>query len=259
MTRALVISLLAILSSPAIQAFDHQHNIYDRLLKETVVFSGHQSNVDYGLLKDRRADLEGYLDDIAGVSRQTYETWNSGQQMAFLINAYNAFTLKLIVDNYPGIESIRDLGGLLFNSPWKRKFFTLFGRPAHLDYIEHDLLRKDFNEPRIHFAVVCASRSCPPLMADAYIAERLDEQLDAAAHNFLGDPERNRYHAERRRLELSPIFNWFQDDFVTAAGSIQAYVAPYVSADPQVRVLLQNKGASISYLDYDWSLNDSQH
>jgi hypothetical protein len=255
MTRAPLLFCIAILAAPAVNAFDHQHGAYERILKETVLFSGHQSKVDYRLLKDRQAELQAYLGDIEGVRRETYEEWDRSQQMAFLINAYNAFTLKLIVDNYPGIESIRDLGGLVFNSPWKQKFFTLFDRSAHLDYIEHDLLRRDFNDPRIHFAIVCASRGCPPLLTTAYVGERLDEQLDNAARNFLTDPERNRYNATRRRLELSPIFNWFQDDFVKQAGSIQAFVAPYISSDPEIRLLLQNRGASITYLDYDWSLN----
>ncbi|HIF52015.1 MAG TPA: DUF547 domain-containing protein, partial [Thiotrichaceae bacterium] len=186
------------------------------------------------------------------------------------INAYNAFTLKLILNNYPEIESIRDLGGLIFSSPWDKKFFTLFAEKTSLGYIEHDVLRKNYDEPRVHFAVNCASKGCPALQKHAFVADKLDEQLEKATIQFMRDSERNRFDKDKKLLEISSIFNWFTGDF-TKQGSLTDFIAIYISDDPDVRKLLEDKpnrnqsgginkavsdnAISITYLDYDWSLN----
>ena len=237
-------------------AFDHQHAAFDQLLQQVVVPHGPQTDVDYTLLKTKAAELDAYLQALQDVSADEYRAWDPSQQLAFLINAYNAFTLKLIVMNYPEIDSIRDLGGLIFSSPWDIEFFHLLGEPATLDLVEHDLIRKNFAEPRIHFAVNCASRGCPPLLTRAYTADQLDAQLEHATRLFLRDPERNRYVPEKKRLELSSIFNWYKPDFEQAAGSIEKYVAPYITDDPETRTLISNHGVSRRFLDYDWALND---
>ena len=237
-------------------AFDHRHAAFDQLLQQVVVPHGPQTDVDYALLKTKVADLDAYLEVLQEVTADEYHAWDPSQQLAFLINAYNAFTLKLIVMHYPEIDSIRDLGGLIFSSPWDIEFFQLLGKPATLDIVEHDLIRKNFAEPRIHFAVNCASRGCPPLQTTAYTAEKLDAQLEHATRQFLRDPERNRYVPGKKRLELSSIFNWYKPDFEQAAGSIEKYVAPYITDDPETRTLISNHGASRSFLDYDWALND---
>jgi uncharacterized protein DUF547 len=147
----------------------------------------------------------------------------------------------------------------------------LFGKKTHLAYIEDDLLRENYNEPRIHFAINCASKSCPALQKKAYVANKLDEQLEKATIQFMRDPERNRYNANKNRLEISSIFNWFNNDF-TKSGSLQNYVAPYISDDPEIQKILKDDASSskntdgiqkslsqnkvgIKYLDYDWSLN----
>ena len=268
--RHLLFFLLLLLSSQT-YAFDHSHQTLDKLLDTIVTEKGPQSFVDYDYLKAQPETLNNYLAQLEAVSKNDFDNWDKNQQLAFLINAYNAFTLKLILNNYPGIESIRDLGGLIISSPWKKKFFTLFGKKASLDYIEHDVLREEYNEPRIHFAVNCASIGCPALQKRAYIASQLDEQLEKATIQFMRDPERNRFDKNKKLLEISSIFNWFTGDF-TKQGSLKNFIAPYISNDPEIRKLLEDNDGnsqqsgginkivndnaiSIIYLDYDWSLN----
>lgn len=237
------------------QAFDHNHSVYNELLSEVVIPRGHQTDIDYALLKQQQTRLDNYLAELEAVTLEEYQSWDESQQLAFLINSYNAFTLKLIVMHYPEITSIRDLGGLIFSTPWDKKFFTLFGEKSTLDYIEHEVIRKDFAEPRIHFAVNCASRGCPPLQPEAYLAEKLDQQLEQATIKFIQDPERNRFIKEKNRLEISSIFNWYKPDFEKAAGTLEKYIAPYITDDSEIHILIVNRAASIKYLDYDWSLN----
>ena len=239
-------------------AFDHGHSGYDQLLKEVVITRGAQSDVDYALLKVQQGRLDNYLASLEAVTGQEFQSWNNHQQLAFLINTYNAFTLKLIIINYPGISSIRDLGGLVFSTPWEKKFFTLFGRETSLDYLEHKIIRKDFDEPRIHFAVNCASRGCPPLQPAAYKAEKLDQQLEQVTRQFLTDQDRNRYDRDRKILEISSIFKWYKPDFEKASGTVENFIAPYITDDPEIRTLIENRVARIRYLEYDWSLNDKK-
>lgn len=252
-------------------AFDHSHANFDKLLNIAVIEKGSQTAVDYDYLHNNPSFLNDYLAQLEAVTNKDFDRWNNEQQLAFLINTYNAFTLKLILNNYPGIESIRDLGGLIISSPWKKKFFALFGKKASLDHIEHDLIRENYNEPRIHFAINCASIGCPALQKRAYTASQLDEQLEKATIQFMRDPERNRFDKDKKLLEISSIFNWFTADF-TKNGSLKNFIAPYISDDPEIRKLLEDNAnssrqsgginkivndnsISIIFLDYDWSLN----
>ncbi len=241
--------------------FDLEHREFDLVLKNIVVESAHQSKVDYEKLANDRNVLDNYLKEVESVRKETFNNWSEDDQMAFLINAYNGFTLELILSKYPDIESIRDLGGLIFSSPWDKKFFTLFGEDATLNHIENDLLRRNYNEPRIHFAINCASISCPALSADAYVGSKLEEQLERATKLFLTDSERNRFIKNNNSLEISSIFNWFKNDFVKNAGSVDAFVAPYISDDPEIQLHLKNRStagnftATTKFLEYDWGLN----
>lgn len=251
-------------------AFDHSHSEFDALLNEIVIEKGAETAVDYNQLNNNPASLDHYLSSLESVSKNTFDNWNKNQQLAFLINAYNAFTLKLIINNYPGIDSIRDLGGLIFSSPWDKKFFTLFGKKTSLGYIEHDVLREEYDEPRIHFAINCASKSCPALQKKVYVADKMNEQLENAAKQFMRNTKYNRFDPEKKLLEISSIFTWFTKDF-TKSGSLQNYIAPYISDDPAIQALLlddKTKSSSVGisntlkqnaikiiYLEYDWSLN----
>jgi len=246
-------ALLVLMLSPwPAQAFDHDYKNYGDLLESIVVPRGPQTRVDYQRLGDRRSEMNRLAREFSAVSRAEYNNWTSDQRLAFLINAYNLFTLQLVSRHYPEIDSIKEIGGF-FKSPWKIRFFSLLGEETHLDHVEHVLIRENFVEPRIHFAVVCASISCPPLLTEPYQGNQLDEQLEHATRRFLSDPGRNRYLPDLNRLELSPLFKWYREDFTAVADSIQAFVRPYMLGESGE----WPKGQpSIRYLNYDWSLND---
>jgi Protein of unknown function, DUF547 len=243
----LILIALACVALPA-QAFDH--SAWDALLKaHVVVLAGaHESRTDYaGMARDRAAH-KGYLDALSKVGRAQFDAWPKNERKAFLINAYNAFTVEKILTRYPDIRSIWDFGKI-FGNPFKDDFFSLFGEKSTLDRIEHGMLRKPgaYADPRVHYAVNCASIGCPMLREEAYVAARLDAQLDEQALRFLGDRSRNRYR--QGRLEVSKIFDWFEEDFAPR----EKYFARYA------QVLGYPGGpVPIDFLDYDWSLNDSR-
>jgi len=230
---------------------DHNHAAWTAILAAHV----DDGRVDYaGLQRGAHAELTAYLQALSSVCRTTYETWSDAQQLAFWINAYNAFTIRLILDNYP-LESIRDIGflpGAAFRSEFI-PFEKLEGDEISLNHIEHDVLRAHFNEPRIHFALVCASVSCPPLRSEAYSAAELGRQLDDQARNFLADPTKNSYDAAGRTLYLSSIFEWFEEDFENSAGSVKAFVARYLVGEAAAAALRDE--TEVEHLPYDWGLN----
>lgn len=172
--------------------------------------------------------------------------WKEEEKLAYWINVYNAFTVKLIVDHYP-VASIKDIKkGIPFvNSVWEMDFFKIGGRDYNLSTVEHDILRKRFDEPHIHFAIVCASKSCPSLLNEAYEPEKLEEQLTAQTRNFIDDNSKNEIEVEQ--IRISSIFKWFKKDF-TKNGTIQEFIRPYSKRDFV-------SSAKVKYLDYDWSLN----
>ena len=243
------------------ETFDHHHTAWTRLLQDHVTMENNDqaSRVDYKGVKDDMPRLTAYLSDLSGVSRDSFKAWNRNQQLAFLINAYNAFTVQLIVDHYP-VVSIRDITRF-FRGPWSIDFISLFGEKVSLDHIEHKMIRKKglYDEPRIHMAVVCASIGCPPLIDMAYTPKKLDAQLETNVIRFLSDRTRNRYNPEKNRIELSKIFDWYGDDFERIYGSVEGFIARYAGyiADDPVHVSqISRKALDISFLDYDWRLND---
>ncbi|MGF1526224.1 MAG: DUF547 domain-containing protein [Candidatus Competibacterales bacterium] len=257
--------LWAITLNPVLasQGFDHQHSQWSDLLKDHVVWvdDGHASQVDYrGFQADRQA-LQNYLEALSGVTSETFDTWTREQQMAFLINAYNAFTVELILTEYPELDSIKELGSW-FQSPWKREFFTLLGEERHLDWVEHEVLRPQYRDPFIHVGVNCASIGCPALRDEAFVATRLEEQLQDSWRRFLTDDSRNRYNLERQRLEVSKIFDWFEEDFQRGErgfDSLEDTFAPYaewLADDPEHRARIAAGEAPVAHLSYDWGLND---
>lgn len=257
---ALIAFTLACTTGSAQAAFDHTHSQWDTLVKKHVKWlpGGHASQADYrGFLADH-ASLQTYLATLSAVRHAEYDAWTQMQKLAFLINAYNAFTVKLILTEYPDLKSIRELGSF-FKSPWKQRFFTLLGQRRHLDDIEHGLIRTSgvFDDPRIHMAVNCASIGCPALRNESFVAERLDAQLDDGVARFLSDRSRNR--ADSSGLEISSIFDWYGEDFAKKAGSVAKWLAQYaalLSDDDRVRQLLKQAALPVRFLDYDWALND---
>ena len=236
-------------------AFDHSHALWTKVLEQHV----HGDRFDYAALKEDRATFDRYLAQLERVTAAQLASWSREQRFAFWIDVYNAYTVKLIVENYP-LETIKGLGGL-FTSVWDERFIPLEaldpkgeGRKLSLNDVEHEILRKRFEDARVHAAINCASKSCPPLRAEAFVAKELDAQLDEQVKAWLADPQRNRFDREKETVELSKIFEWFQDDFVRDGGSVLGWVAKYV---PEERAAwLRAKGVRVRHLDYDWKLND---
>jgi Protein of unknown function, DUF547 len=217
-----------------------------------------QSRVDYAGFKADRTELKRVLDTLSAVSKSEFDAWPKPQQMAFLINAYNAFTVELILTKYPDLKSIKDLGSFV-SSPWKKKFFKLLGEERYLDWIEHEQLRPNYADPRIHAAVNCASIGCPALRSEAFTAARLDAQLDDGMLRFMGDRTRNR--VKGGTLEVSAIFKWFREDFekghrgLASVEDLFAKYAVQLTDDAGEQARLKAKTLAVNHLDYDWSLN----
>ena len=275
MKKLFILCLLALTLAPvssALAQFDHTHKAWDALLKKhiVVVQGGKTSQARYAGFKQDEAALKSYTESLSAVSDAQFKGFPKAQQMAFLINAYNAYTVQLILSKYPDLKSIKDLGGT-FSSPWKQKFFKLLGNDSFLDQIEHEILRKKgfYDEPRVHYAVNCASIGCPALREEAFTADKLDAQLEEQATRFLSDRSRNRYNAQRESIEVSKIFDWFKEDWQsgykgigkdqTPVTSREQYFAKYAAllADkPDEQKLIAEGKVSIRFLDYDWNLND---
>jgi hypothetical protein len=245
--------------------FDHGHAAWTALLRRHVrlLRAGQATQVDYAGFATDRAALKAYLDSLSAVAPAAFAGWSKAERQAFLINAYNAFTVELILTRYPDLKSIKDLGGLL-SSPWKPKWIALLGARVSLDDIEHAMLRKrgDYDDPRVHFAVNCASIGCPALREEAFVAARLDAQMDEQALRFMSDRTRNRFNAQRGRLELSKIFDWFSEDFrlghrgITSLPVFAARYADRLADAPADRERIRAGGVDIAFTDYDWTLND---
>jgi len=222
------------------------HEIWDGLLKKHVAEDGF---VRYkGFVQDS-AELNRYL-RLLESAHPSDKGWTRAEQMAYWINAYNAYTVQLIVRNYP-VESIKDIKrGLAFvNSVWDIKFIKIQGYTYDLNNIEHNILRPVFKDARIHAAINCASYSCPRLVNEAFTAEKLEQQLESCMRGFVNDPLRNQITVEKARI--SEIFKWFRGDFERDAGSVRAYLNRFSD------VKLTDK-TGISYLDYQWGLNEAK-
>lgn len=265
---AVMTGLIVIIFSSQSMAEDEvfSHQAWQALLQSHVreVRGGQATEVDYAGFSQQRPALKHYLEQLSAVSRSQFDQWPDRDQLAFLINAYNAWTVELILTRYPDLDSIKDLGSL-FRSPWKKAFIPLLEDTRSLDDIEHGLIRGSdrYNEPRIHFAVNCASIGCPALGKNAYTGSMLDQQLEMATRLFLMDRTRNRLNGDT--LEISSIFKWYRGDFEQGwrnAHSLEAFLAGYGEAlelSPVQQQALQQGGIEIDFLRYDWQLNKTGH
>ncbi len=214
------------------------HAPYDALLKQYV----HKGKVDYKGLKAHRAGLDSYLQKMAKVSKEEFDSWNKNTRLAYLINLYNAATLQLIIDHYP-LNSIKDIGSL-FKTPWSKEFVSFFGKDISLDTIEHEIIRKEYAEPRIHLALVCAAKSCPPLRSEAYEGSRLSTQLDNQGNIFFTSPQGLRVDHTKKKVHLSSILKWYKEDFASVRDFAQKYTPDRFD------------GYALDWLTYDWKLNE---
>ena len=242
-------------------SLDTRYAAWDALLNKHVRWlpDGVQSRVDYTGFAADRAALQQVLAQWSAVTPAQFQALPKSEQMAFLINAYNGFTVELILTQYPNLKSIKDLGNFI-QSPWKKKFFKLLGEERHLDWIEHEQLRPTYAEPRIHAAVNCASIGCPALRDGAFTAARLDAQLEDGMKRFMADRTRNR--VINGRLEVSSIFKWFKEDFekghlgLNKLEDVFARYATQLTSNPAEQARLKDRSLRITHLDYDWGLND---
>lgn len=233
--------------------FAQGHQMFTQILQKNV----RNGLVDYqNLVNDKQFDK--YLIQL---SETNPDTLSRNGKLAFWINAYNAFTLQIIVENYP-IKSINDLnsGGkllshLLGTTVWDKEFITIYNEKYSLNDIEHKILRK-MSEPRIHFAIVCASISCPELRNVAYEEQKLEIQLQESAINFLRDMERNDFNLSNRTANLSKIFDWFDEDFGDTNSEILIFVSQFLSDSLKINIIENTDKWKISYKDYNWNLNE---
>ena len=218
------------------------YSIYAALLEKYVK----KGQVDYLGFKAQEEKLDQYLKLL---EKTDSDNLSGNEQFAFYINAYNVWTIKLILSGYPGVKSIKDLGNI-FKSPWKKKICRIDGDVITLDDIEHKILRPRFKDPRVHFAINCAALSCPPLISEPYRGDTLDRQLDHSVRAFINNPQRN--YLEDNTLYISKIFKWFPEDF---NNDVIGFLIKYAKEDLKKELEAKRSKIKIKYLNYDWSLN----
>ena len=218
------------------------HSIYSELLKKYVI----NGKVDYAGIKSEEASLDRYLKLLEAVDSKSL---SQNEQFAFYVNAYNAWTIKLILSRYPDVKSIKDLGSL-FKSPWKKEIVRLDGEVLTLDNVEHDILRPRFKDPRVHFAINCAAISCPPLSSEPYRGDILNDQLNESTISFLNNP--SSYKLDGDDLYVSRIFKWFAEDF---NDDVLGFYLNYANDDLKQKLEAKRTTLRIKYLHYDWGLN----
>jgi hypothetical protein len=259
-----ILAALSLLAASGSAGFDHAYPRYAAVLRDFV----RPPRVDYATLVKGRVALDAAVDAFAEATPDEERAWTRDERLAFWINAYNAFTLRAIVDHYPirapwltlqPRNSIRQIDGVWTKLTWKAA-----GRTLTLDDIEHKILRPEFKEPRVHFAINCASVGCPPLAADPYRAATLDAQLDAAARRYLASAQGLRIQGDT--LLVSKILEWYGEDFVARFAPDAARTPRRIEhavrgvverfGPPAAVELVRKPTSRIRFLDYDWSLNN---
>lgn len=237
---AIALSLLLSLVHPVWAGDDHA------LWGELLTKYNQNGRVDYKGMQTDEAKLNAYLAHLEKINPNTLERPGA---LAYYINLYNAWTVKLILSKYPNLKSIKDIGTLL-KKPWKIDLIPLDGKKVTLDHVEHDIIRPRFKDPRIHFAVNCAALSCPPLWQTPFQGATLDEQLDQATTQFINDPQSN--YLKGDTLYVSRIFKWFKKDF---QNDVAGFIRRYAQGDLKMALDTLKGDPAVKYLDYDWNLN----
>ncbi|MBN4081692.1 DUF547 domain-containing protein [bacterium AH-315-C07] len=224
------------------------HDLWDKVLREYVSPEG---LVDYKMLLEKREGFDNYI-NLLKSSHPNDANWSKQEQIVYWINAYNAFTVELILQNYP-VKSILEIGGLIkipgIESAWDVQFIKIEDKEYTLGEIEHEKLREQFYEPRIHFAIACASISCPNLLNEAYRVEMINAQLESQANLFINDSSKNQI--SEKAVRLSRIFDWYKDDFV-----VNMTLITHINRYSKIKI---SKDVKMGYLDYDWGLNEQKH
>jgi len=249
------LGILFMISVSSAQNKNDQHLLFTQILNDYVI----NGLVNYEKLKDDKR-LDKYLEQLENTNPDNLLT--DEDKLAFWINAYNAFTIKFIVEEYP-IESINDLhwgglylGSVLGTTVWDDEKIMINGTRLSLNNIEHDIARKKFNEERVHFALVCASLSCPQIRSEAFEGYKLNEQLQDQGMKFFNDENRNRFNVKTRTAYLSKILDWYDDDFGSSKKEILLYVSQFIDKKIALDIKKNTSQWKINYLSYDWDLND---
>jgi len=256
---SLVLALALASFSPAPAPFDHSHALWTEVLDARVRRDG----VEYAELKKEPAKLDEYLATLETVMPEEFAAWTVGQRHAFWINAYNAYTVRRVVDAYP-VESPKDIVDEEKQDLWHQPFVPLGrlfpeagDRKLTLNEIQDKILRPIFKDARVHAALNNASRGCPPLLDEAYVPDRLEQQLDARVAAWLADPALTKYDRDAKRLQVSRIFELFRDDFVREGATIKGWIGPR-APEVQRDWIAAAEDLQIEYLGYDWKLNDAK-
>jgi len=242
-------------------SFDPTYSAYGQLLQAFV----HGDRVDYESFSDKKDELQKVVAGFGALSADSLKAMSRDDQIAFYINAYNAITLYSILERYPDIKSIKDIKGV-----WDKRKWNVAGEQLTLNDIENKKLRANYSEPRIHFAINCASLGCPPLSPAPFLGSTLDKQLAERAHSFFNDPERFMYDNTSGTLQITKIFKWFGDDFLAnknprpkngklseREAAIVAFIAARLPQKLSQQVL--DGAKSLDYMEYGWTLNDITH
>lgn len=237
--------------------FDSEYTRYATVLSSYI----QGESVDYKALKENRADLDGFIGELAGLTLEEYDEMDRDEKMAMWINAYNGITLRSIIDAYP-VASIKDIDGV-----WESKRWRVAGKKVTLSDIEHNILRPDYDDPRVHFAINRASVGCPPLLNKPFLSEILDRQLDDVAKAFVNNPDRNKINPHINVVSTTEIFKWFKEDFISrydpveyadldpADGAALKFIFSY--ADESIFEFIDESADwTVEYIPCDWSLND---
>ncbi len=251
MRRPLFLLAAAILAGPPAAAFDHA--VFDALLKAHVV----EGMVDYDAF-EKAPEFEAYL---ASLDKADPAKLDDEERLAYWINVYNAFTIELINRHHEraSIRNINKTLGLALKGPWHEKLVRAGGKVYHLDHVEHDIVRKQWKEPRIHFALVCAAMGCPPLRSEAYSGASLEAQLADQARRFLLEsPAQNRVDVKTGTLYGSPIYvQYYREDFGKTDAAITRYLAGFFPEGPEKQLLVSGR-VKVVATEYDWTLNSQE-
>ncbi|MCC7429674.1 DUF547 domain-containing protein [bacterium] len=242
MLKKTFLSFLLVLVILLQNSFAFEHSKFHTILQKYVK----NGFVSYKALLETKTDLAIFRSYLTELEKTETAKLNQNEKLAFWINVYNAYTIELILQNYP-VKSIKKIGTLL-KGPWDQEIVKVGGKKFTLNHVEHEILRKEFKEPRIHFAIVCASISCPNLLPKAFNSENTQILLDEAGKNFINDEAKNKYDKAKNTLYASAIFDWFSEDFKNSGGVVGVW-------NNYSKTKLEKP--EIKFLDYDWNLNEN--
>lgn len=253
----LALILFVIMTTKLYGAFDHSHSLWGNVLNKYVEEKGPTSFIRYSALRKRQQDLNKYTTALQLVTKEEFQGFSLDEKTAFLLNAYNALALDLVLKNAK-IKSINELGSIL-SSPWKKKFFTLLGEKESLNEVENLIYDSANQDPRLIFALARPCRSCPALRREPYMGARLNQQLEEATQLFLLDKSRNHYDTKNHVLYLSELLKKHKGILEKRYGSLQAFVAPRIATSPEEQKLIESNETKIVFQDMNWDLNEAKH